>query len=404
MDHPRTVALPRRDEQGLALILGLLFTILVSGIVVSGTLYLKAHIQKNRTTFASKSQALQVAKSGLADALNWMRRQTAQPVLAFEPQLDTAASPQLLDTLDPAIGLVREFRITGKTWARYEVWKEWDADPDTDRLAWRRQYQCQDVSAARSDATAGTVWRLRSVGYIYDLVDDSVAFNVSPNHVISSQVAINEVRRMVIGLPGTAGLNVATGSTCVINSNGRIRGGTAAAGIYYASGTGTPTAPASRVSGTPAVSTAVSYDGSYDAVFGVTWEELLGTATLVVNDIANFPTPIPNMALVVVDAGNITLTSTNRLQGAGIVIVRGNLTLTTGNNSNFSGMLYVDGNLELRSPCEINGAIVCTGSVLMQGSTDYATLNYDGPILNTLMTELGNYRMSHTTYLPRLGH
>ncbi|MBL8755299.1 MAG: hypothetical protein JNK15_18510 [Planctomycetes bacterium] len=403
MDHPRQVTPSRRDEQGLALILALLFTIIVSGLTLSGSLYLKAHIQKNRTSFASKSQALQVAKSGLAEALNWMRRQTSQPVLAFEPRLDTGASPQILDTIEPDIGLVREFKITGKIWARYEVWKEWEGDTDPDRLAWRRQYQCQDVSAARSDSSAGTVWRLRSIGYIYELADPNVAFDTSPNRVVSSQVAVNEVRRMVIGLPGTAALNVDTGSTCVINTNGRIRGGTTAAGVYYPASTGSPTAPASRVSGAPAVATAVAYDGGYEAVFGVTWDELVATATLVVDDVANLPTPIPDLALVVIDAGNISLDSTHRLQGAGIVIVRGNLTLTTGNASNFSGMLYVDGNLELRSPCEINGAIVCTGSVQMQGSSAFATLNYDGTILNTLMNELGNYRTSHATYLPRLG-
>ncbi len=181
MDTPRTTAASRADERGLALILGLLLTIIVSGLTVTGTLLLRAHLQKNRTSFAAKSQALQVARSGLAEGLNWLRRQTSQPVLAFAPQLNTGATPQVLDTIDPNIGLVREFKITGKTWARYEVWKDWPGDPVPARLAWRQQYRCEDISSPRAQMGAGAVWRLRSIGYIYDRVDGNVAFNQAPN-------------------------------------------------------------------------------------------------------------------------------------------------------------------------------------------------------------------------------
>ncbi len=406
MDHNRTPADSRPDERGLALILALLFTIIVSGLTVTGTILLQSHIKKNRTTFATKNQALQVAKSGLTEALNWMRRQTSQPVLEFAPQLDTGASPPVLDTIEPDIGLVREFKITGKIWARYEVWKQWDADPISTRLAWRQQYQCKDVSLARADATPGTVWRLRSVGYIYELADDTIAFNVAPNRVVASQIAVNEVRRMVIGLPGQAAVNVGNGSTCFINTNGRIVGGTTGAGIYYPAGTGTPTTgplAANRVTGTPRLATAVEYDGSYEAVFGVTFDELSAMATLVVTDVDDLPSPVPEMGITVVDVGGaVQFNASTPLLGTGIVVVRGNCTIAQGSNSNFSGLLYVEGNLTVRDPCEINGSVICTGTMTVQGVPDFATINFDGEILNTLMTELGNYRMSHTTWLPRL--
>ena len=85
-----------------------------------------------------------------------------------------------------------------------------------------------------------------------------------------------------------------------------------------------------------------------------------------------------------------------------MVIVRGNVTLSPGNNSNFSGLLYVEGSLTVRSPCEFNGSIICTGAVTVQGAVDYATVNYDDSVLESLVRNLGNYRVSNTTYLPRV--
>lgn len=383
----------------------MLFTIIVSGLTVTGTLLLRAHLQKNRTSFAAKSQALQVARSGLAEGLNWLRRQTSQPVLAFAPQLNTGATPQVLDTIDPNIGLVREFKITGKTWARYEVWKDWPGDPVPARLAWRQQYRCEDISSPRAQMGAGAVWRLRSIGYIYDRVDGNVAFNQAPNSVIASQVAVNEVRRMVIGLPGQAAVNVGDGNSCHINTKGRIIGGTGA-GIYYPAGTGTPTtgpAGENRVTGTPRLSTAVTYDDSYEAVFGVSFEELKSMATLVVTNAVDFPSPMPAMGLVVIDCGTLQINATP-LSGTAIVVVRGNVMMNPGNNSNFSGLLYVEGNLTVRDPSEIRGSVICTGNMTVQGAGDFATITFDAGVLNALMTQVGNYRPGSTTWLPRTSH
>ena len=117
----------RSGERGVALILGILFTIIVLGITVTGALVIKSHQTKTKVNFISKGQSVQFAKSGLIEALGWMRKQTSQPVTAFSPQLDTSVTPPILDTLDPAIGIVREFEITNSIWGRYEVWKDWDA-------------------------------------------------------------------------------------------------------------------------------------------------------------------------------------------------------------------------------------------------------------------------------------
>jgi hypothetical protein len=391
-------------QQGMALIMALLFTVILSGMTISGTLLLRAHMEKTRVSFGTNSQALHIARSGLTEGLNWLRRQTSQPVLDFAPELDAAATPPVLDTIDPDIGLVREFRITGRTWARYEVWKQWAGDPVPTRLAWRQQVQCLDVSRPRADATPGTMWQLRSVGYVYDRADPTLAFDQAPNRVLASQFASTEVRRVVIGLPGQAAVNVGDGNSCHINTNGRITGGSGA-GIYYPSGTGTPTtgpASANRVTGSPSLSaTTQPYDDSYEGVFNSSLDELKAMANLVVTDTADFPTPVPEMGLLVVDAGTLQIDADHALRGTGIVIIRGNVVMTPGNNSLFSGLLYVDGNLTVREPCEINGSVICTGNLTVQGASDYATINFDSAILSTLMTRIGNYRLASATLLPR---
>ncbi len=391
----------RAEQRGIALILALLFTMIVLGLTITGTMLLRSHMMRNRVSFASKSQALQVARSGLTEAVNWMRRQTSQPVLTFAPRLDTVATPPVLETIDPDVGLVREFKITGTTWARYEVWKQWDSDPNPVRLAWRQQFQCADISASRADASAGTVWRLCSVGYVYNRADPSRPFDQKPNTIIASQVAIDEIRRLIISPPGTAAVNVDNGSTCLVNTNGRVNGGTDT-GVYYATGSVSNSASPARITGSPATGMAAvgTYDDSYESVFGMSFSQVQSLANQIVTNPAEFPSPVPAMALVVVD-GSLTLDALTPLLGTGIVIVRGDVTLAAGNNSNFSGLLYVDGDLVIRSPSEINGSIICTGSLTMQGSIDYATVNYDEDVLNTLMTQIGTYRLANTTQLPR---
>jgi len=393
----------RDSERGTALIFALMFTTVVVGIVLTGTLTLKSQIAHNRTLFITNYQAVMTARSGLTEALSWMRRQTSQPVTAFEPQLDEAANPQILDTEEPDIGLVRDFRISGNLWARYEVWKEWAADPDTERLAWREQFDCTDISAAKASAATGAAWRLRSVGYVYRRLDEDVAFNEDPNLVLATELAETDVMRSVLNLPGQAAMNISDGNSGHINTMGRIIGGVAA-GIYYPQGSGTPTVGPKnqqRVTGSPSLSAGTTYDDSYEGVFGLTFAELSSMADQVVTSAADFPSPVPENGLTVADVSTMQFDSSQPLQGTGIVIIRGNVTLLPGNNSLFSGLLYVEGNLTIRAPSELNGSVICTGNMTLQGSSDYATINYDGDVLASLMNSLGNYRQVNSLFLPR---
>ncbi|MFT4512743.1 MAG: hypothetical protein ACI89X_001546 [Planctomycetota bacterium] len=401
-DMPQT-AINRDSERGTALILALMFTTVVVGIVATGTLTLQSQISNNRTLFITNYQAVMTARSGLTEGLSWLRRQTSQPVTVFAPQLDAGAVPAVLETEDPDIGLVRDFRISGNLWARYEVWKEWAADPDPERLAWREQFDCTDVSVAKVGGAAGSAWRLRSVGYVYRQMDANVAFNEDPNLVLATEFAETDVLRAVINLPGQAAINVNDGNSMHVNTKGQVNGH-GAAGVYYPQGSGTPTTGPKRqqrVTGTPGLSAGTTYDDSYEAVFGLTFAELSSMADQVVNSAANFPSPLPENSLIVAELASMQFDASNPLEGAGLVIIRGNVTLSPGNNSLFSGLLYVEGNLTVRAPCEINGSVICTGNMTIQGSADFATINYDEEALSSLMDNFGNYRRANALFLPR---
>lgn len=386
------------SERGVALLLALLLTIVVVGITTTGSLIIQSHRARTKNSFATNNQAVEVARSGLIEALSWVRRQTSQPVLTFEPQLDTGASPPVLDTIDPDIGIVREFKITDEVWARYEVWKQWDADPDSVRRAWRATVQCSDVSMARGARSLGSVWQIRSVGYVYARIDPNVAFNESPNYILGSDIIETEVRRLSLNIPGQAAVNIGDGNSSHINTNGRIQGG-GAAGIYYPASSGTPTtgpASALRVTGSPALATATNYDDSYEAVFGLPYDQLRSMAHLVVTDPAEFPNPVPTNSLVIVEVQTtMGWDATLPLMGTGIVIVAGNARLDAGSNSNFSGLLYVDGNLTVRAPSEVRGSVVTTGNMTVQGVPDYATIMFDDDVLNALRVSFGNYNRSN---------
>ncbi len=394
----------RQGESGTALIFSLLFTTVVLGVVMTGTLTLKSQITQNRVLFVTNYQAVMAARSGLTEAISWLRRQTSQPVSEFEPVLDLAAEPALVDTEEPDIGLVRDFQIAGELWARYEVWKEWDEDPDPDRLAWRKQFESSDVSALRVTGAPGTAWRLRSVGYVYRRIDETAAFNEFPNVVLATEMTETDVLRAVLTLPGYAAVNVGDGNSTHINTQGRIKGNDKG-GIYFPAGSGRPTTGSrkqQRVTGSPRFSEATTYDDSYEAVFGMTFAELSSMADMIVTNEADFPVPVPENSLIIVDVGTaFTIDSSRPLLGNALVIVKGTMKMLSGNNSLFHGLLYVDGNLTMRGPSEIHGSVIVTGNMTVQGQPGTALINFDEDAINNLISNFGTYRRVNSIFLPR---
>lgn len=399
MRHQQCPAGDRSGERGVALILAILFTIIVVGIATTGALILRTHQDKTRLGFVANGQAVQFAKSGLIEALGWCRKQTSQPVTTFAPALDTAASPPILETIDPTIGLVREFQITESIWGRYEIWKQWDADPNTTRLAWRQQMQCQDVSDMRGNLSPGSIWRIRCLGYVYRRVDPNVAYDTAPNRILGQDMAEVEARRLALLPPGQAALCSRTGSGVSVQTRGRIIATAPSSGVYCLTATGSPSVSGTGASITPAAAYGSTYDDSFEAVFGVSQTELTAMADYVVTSAADFPSPVPVDTLVLSTVG-MTFTAAKPLKGTGVVAIIGNTTIGQGSYSAFSGMLYVQGNLTVREPSEIQGAVVVTGTVTVQGNADYATITYDDDILAHLRQELGTYRLSSAIARP----
>src|SRR5262245_33563894 len=295
---------PRASERGVALLFALFFAIIALGLTVAGTIFVRAHKEHTLAAFASHGQAVEFARSGLVEALGWFRKQTAQPVTGFQPQLDDAAHPPVLDTAEPDVGIVREFQISGSLWGRYEVWKDWPADPDATRLAFRNIVRCQDISDERGHLSPGSVWRLRSVGYVYRRNDDAVPYNQQPNRVIAKEVVETEIRRLALQPPGPAALCTRRGATCRVLTRGRVLGGSRGTGISYQLSGGTApsvSGTGSQVTGVQRMAAFVTYNDDYASVFGVTVDELRGMADSSLADPNLFPSPIPKDSLVVLD-------------------------------------------------------------------------------------------------------
>ena len=389
---------PQSDrESGLGVIIALFFVLITTGLVTSGTLLMQAGNTSVEVRFRREAQAVQFAQSGLTEALSWMRQQTGQPVTNFQPLRDTAATPQVLETDDPVIGLVRDFEISPGIWGRYEVWREDESDPDLARLAFRRKYQARDLSLERGFSGAGNVWLIRSIGYIYKKLDLTIPWDQKPNRVLASATLECESQRLSFQPPTQAALSIDVGSNCTVNTKGRIRGGALGAGVYFPTATGTPSEgpPAdNRVSGTPDLTASPGYQDSIKDVFGVTRDELRSMADLVITDPADFPDPVPGNSIIFVECPSITFDAARGLNGTSVVYIDSNVTLLPGNNSSFNGLLYIDGNLTMRQKSDIWGAVVCHGNATLQGSGDYATIWYDDDVLNSLRQAIGMYRWS----------
>jgi hypothetical protein len=209
--------------------------------------------------------------------------------------------------------------------------------------------------------------------------------------MLGTNVLETEIRRITLAPPTQAALCVRTGSSCTISSKGRVVGGVGA-GIGYKSGTGSPSI-SGEVSGSPSVAAINPWDDSVEAVFGVSTEQLRSLADDRISSNAAFPAVVPNNSILFVET-NLSFDASKPLKGTGIVYVNGDLTIGPSSNSFFTGMLYVTGDLTINAPSLIRGTIVALGNVTMSGVGDYSELEYDDGVLNSLMVEVGQYRMS----------
>lgn len=368
-------------ESGAVMVWALIFVIVTAGMIISHSAYMASHRQTMDVQLKRKPLAANLARAALTDGLSWFQAQATQPVTEFTPQRDPVASPPVLDTDDPTVGLVREFEIRGNLWGRYEI----------------RRQEAMDASLQHGMSSPGSVWELASRGYVYRVLDASVPFDQPPNRVVSTARVETMVRSVPLNLPGTAAVGVDDVFDVSLGPGGRISGGGTVAGI---------TAPLtlllmpilSGLLGTPLFALQPSYDSSATTVFKMTLPDLRDVADLVVASGSNRWLSLRQLSenAVVVHHGNLVVTSTQRLAGSMLLVVIGDLTVQTGTNSDVQGVVYVTGNTDLRGPFRLGGMLIGKGNVHLEGNGagQDAVVAYDAGALQRLRQSLGRYRAS----------
>jgi hypothetical protein len=338
----------------------------------------------------SQGQAVNAASAGLTETLAWFVHQRQQPVTVFDPKLDTGGvcthvpphAPLANETEDPAAGIIRTYEVmsTGRVFSRYEV----------------RRTGVADVSTRRGKPQAGTIWQLESNGIVYVRNNAAQPPGSGGNTVLARRTMRVEIQRLALQLPANAAISATAGNAINIARPSRVQGGASGIGTAYPSGTSTPRGNGT-ITGNPAQNTTA---GAFtlQGVFGVTQQELVAMADIVVDDESQLPNPLPNMSLVVV-RGNATFNPQRRLTGSGILIVLGNLNFNPQSDTFYNGVIWVAGNLTVAPPSVINGAIVANGNAHVTGGSEVAEVNYDPAILDQIRQQMGNYLFSRSPWI-----
>jgi hypothetical protein len=401
----------------MVMIWSLATVLIVAGVVASGTFRLKAVDELANVEFSTEGQAREVAEAGLVDAYAWFRRQQVQPVAAFAPRRDMAATPPVNETDDPSQGLVRSFEISPGLWGRYRVQQEIPAEPfldgnangiydagevftdvdgDSKRGCGRGN---RDVTGSRGLVAAGSVWLLESRAQIFRRPRADLPLGQDPNVQVAETALGAEIRRLSLVPPATAALCSSTSGGVSLGTRTRIRStGTC---VAYGALNSLPILTGSELLGALSSALVPGWNDSVDSVFGVDLTVLKGMADVSTTDPVNgVAAPLPDASLVVV-TGDVVFGAARPLRGTAVMVVKGNLTINPGSNSFFSGLLYVDGNLTVRAPALLRGCVIARGAIDIRGTGgDYVELESDPAVLTRLMTLMGQYRYSKAAYEP----
>lgn len=368
----------RAGEQGSVLIWALFFVCLTTGILIAHSLEMSANRKTMDTRYRRVDLANTIAESALIDATAYLRRQPTQPVVQFAPQRDETADPPVLDTIDPAIGLVREFEVSGNLWGRYEI----------------RRDEARDVSAQYGEP-AGTVWDVGARGYLYEVVDKALPFDRAPNRVLSRQTIYTELRGVAMNLPASSAVIVDDPAQIEMLGNGLVdgKGGPAVAYRKPALPLPLPVLDIS-ITGLPTSISVLGLDLQLASLFGMREDRLLNLADLVVVS----PRQLRGRELddeIVFVQGNLDLDpSTVTLRGRALLLVDGDLTAAPNNNSDFRGVAFVRGNVVIEGPFSFSGTMIAGGAVKFGGSTDLVRIQASPTDVAALQQSLAQYRVS----------
>ncbi|MDB5096981.1 MAG: hypothetical protein JWM80_1402, partial [Cyanobacteria bacterium RYN_339] len=170
---------------GLALVNVLMLTMLSTVFLIAATRFVSDTLKESRNK-RSYQQVYSIAKSGLDEAISYMRKQPSKPLASF----DYVGDPSHLappDSLNEQIGLVKEWEIDPMRhlWARFEVGREAGAPARTGLIngvgatltagsdggtlygAGPVDWAAKDISLQRGRTRQGEVWRLRSRAYTF---------------------------------------------------------------------------------------------------------------------------------------------------------------------------------------------------------------------------------------------
>lgn len=381
----------KRDcERGAALVVVMFAATLILLLLMTALTFTRMSGRALARQLVSQGQATNAASAGLTEGLAWFVHQRQQPVTAFDPKVDSGGVcthvpphvPVVNESEDPAIGIVRTYEImnTGRVWGRYEV----------------RRAAVRDVSSRRGKPQAGTIWQLESNGFVYVRNNAGEGPGTTRNPILARRTMRVEIQRLGLQPPASAAISATRGNNISVIRPSRVQGGASGIGAAYPALTGTA-GGTGTISGSPAQNTTTNSFALQD-VFGVTQQELVSMADLVVDSEAQLPNPLPNMSLIVV-RGNATFNATRRLTGSGILVILGHLTLNQGSDAFFNGVIWTSGNVVITPPAILNGTVIANGNVQVAGGAEVAEVNYDAAILEQIRLQMGNYLFSRSPWI-----
>lgn len=359
---------------------------LTSGMVISHTTYLAAMRGERDARYAKTTLAGTFARSGVTETISWFQRQSQQPVLAFGPRYEPAASPPLVETIDPAVGLVREFEIHGNLWGRYEV----------------RTADALDISSQRGAEHAGSVWQLGVRSYVYRRADSSVPFDQAPNRLVATEAMVTEIRSGRFNPPAPSPICVDDPSKLHLGWRATVDGGGGPAFAYR-----DPNVVTDLVSPVPSIHTdaavngpsvpMVTYDAEAEAVFSMDLDEIRAhadivltreTASLASDDgVIRLQDSLVYVPRDLVHLGSLVVENC-------VVVVDGDVFLmqvTPTELSSFTGILYATGDVRLVTSQTFTGALISRGDVHI-GERLPVTVRHDPQVIEDMRIFLNKYR------------
>ena len=372
-------------ERGSALVWALLFSLIVSGMIVSHSAFMASNRRQNDVRYRTQPLSDTFARSGMTDALAWFRKQATQPVTSYAPLRDPLGDPPILDTLDPTIGLVREFQVHGDLWGRYEV----------------RTDEVSDISQQRGITQAGSVWELAGRGAVYQRIDPSKPFDAAPNRIVSVTSLQAELRGIPLLPPASAAVIVDKRENLILDNGAKVGGGSRPAIVYrqpidlppvYLDPDHDPLdnlLPLALVTGIPTELLIPILDLTPRTWIGMGMDDLRALADYVV-PAGTVNRPVRDGSVVYV-GGDLLVDAAHPLQGRMLLVVQGELRFGVGNDSNFEGFVYAKGDIILKGPVRFRGTVMGASRVKIYAGADIV---HDQNVIQTLKSELARYRLS----------